>query len=169
MIKKLLPIVLLLVGSGAGVGAGIFLRPAPVEVEIHSEDKAEKHDEKPAKEAEKKDDESGPLDSEYVKMSNQFVVPIVKDGRVASMVVMSLSIEVPEGKKDDVLLREPKLRDSFLRVLFDHANIGGFEGAFTEANTLAILRSALKEIAQKDMGVEMISDVLILDIARQDY
>lgn len=169
MLKKLFPIVLLLVGSGAGVGAGIFLRPAPAEEEQHAEEKAEDHEEDHAKTAESKDDDATALDSEYVKMNNQFVVPIVKDGRVASMVVMSLSIEVPVGKKDAVLLREPKLRDSFLRVLFDHANIGGFEGAFTEANTLSVLREALREIAQKDMGADMISDVLILDIARQDY
>lgn len=168
MLKKLLPIVLLAIGSGAGVGAGIFLRPAPVEEEQHAGDTEEKHEEDHA-EAPKDHDEETPLDREYVKMSNQFVVPIVKDGRVASLVVMSLSIEVPAGGKDDVLVREPKLRDSFLRVLFDHANIGGFEGDFTDANTLAVLRTALREIAQKDMGVDMVSDVLILDIARQDY
>ena len=51
--KKLLPLILLLVGLGAGVGAGIFLRPAshvddhamlgegmPVELE-HAEDKTD--------------------------------------------------------------------------------------------------------------------------------
>ena len=64
--------------------------------------------------------------------------------------------------------KEPKLRDSFLQVLFDHANIGGFDGAFTNANNLAVLRGALREVAQKDMG-DQVTDVLIVEIARQDY
>ena len=64
---------------------------------------------------------------EYVKLSNQFVVPVVKGKTVVSLVVLSLSLEVPEGQKDAVFRREPKLRDSFLQVLFDHANIGGFD------------------------------------------
>ncbi|MFL4469477.1 hypothetical protein ACERZ8_06195 [Tateyamaria armeniaca] len=42
------------------------------------------------------------------------------------------------------------------------------DGEFTNANNLDILRSALREVAQKDMG-DQISDVLIVEIARQDY
>ena len=41
MLKKLMPIVLLLVGTGAGVGAGIFMRPVPVETAEGSEAYAE--------------------------------------------------------------------------------------------------------------------------------
>ena len=59
-------------------------------------------------------------------------------------------LKVAAGMKDEVFQREPKLRDSFLQVLFDHANLGGFEGAFTEAGTLGGLRKALREVAQKD-------------------
>ncbi|MBY5933627.1 flagellar basal body-associated FliL family protein [Tateyamaria omphalii] len=159
--KKLLPLILLLIGAGAGVGAGIFMRPEPdPTVAESSEDTAEVE-----KQAEENTDIS---DREYVKMNNQFVVPVVKGDSVQALVVMSLSLEVPAGQKDAIYSREPKLRDSFLQVLFDHANVGGFDGAFTNANNLAVLRSALREVAQKDMG-DQISDVLILEIARQDY
>ncbi|SPH19354.1 hypothetical protein ASD8599_00079 [Ascidiaceihabitans donghaensis] len=160
--KKLLPLILLLVGSGAGVGAGVFMRPPPPEM---TEEEAQIHAEK-QKELESESEE--PPTSEYVKLSNQFVVPIVNDERVNAMVVMSLSIEVEAGQRDAVFLREPKLRDSFLQVLFDHANIGGFDGEFTSARNLAILRQALVEIARKDMG-DTVTDVLIQEIARQDY
>ncbi|WP_223428004.1 flagellar basal body-associated FliL family protein [Tateyamaria pelophila] len=159
--KKLLPLILLLVGSGAGVGAGIFLRPGPVPEE-QSEDA-----EKMSVEAEGTQ-EANDVDHEYVKMNNQFVVPVVEGDQVTALVVLSLSLEVPAGQKDVIYAKEPKLRDSFLQVLFDHANIGGFEGAFTNANNLAVLRGALREVAQKDMG-DQISDVLIIEIARQDY
>jgi len=160
MIKKLLPLVLLLVGAGAGVGAGIFLRPAPEPMDIAESEEAPK--------AAVEEEEETNLDREYVKMNNQFVVPIVSDEKVQALVVLSLSLEVPVGQKDAIYAREPKLRDSFLQVLFDHANIGGFDGAFTNANNLAVLRGALREVAQKDMG-DGITDVLIIEIARQDY
>jgi len=68
-----------------------------------------------------------------------------------------------------LIKREPKLRDSFLRVLFDHANMGGFEGNFTNAQVLGRLRAALREVAQQDLGVDVAQDVLIVEIARQDY
>ena len=115
------------------------------------------------------DPENPPAEMEYVKLSNQFVIPVVEGKIVVALVVVSLSLEVPEGNKDAVFRREPKLRDSFLQVLFDHANIGGFNGAFTEANNLAVLRNALREVGQKEMGKDIIKDVLILEIARQDY
>ncbi len=100
-------------------------------------------------------------------MNNQFVVPVVKDGRVASMIVLSLSLEVAAGNTEAVYQREPKLRDAFLRVLFDHANVGGFSGSFTDGANLLVLRTNLKEAAALVLG-PVVSDVLITDIARQD-
>ena len=164
--KKLLPLIFLLIGAGAGVGAGVFLRPPPPPIEAEAETDGETAAEEKPKEAEEDDGE--PPEYEYVKLSNQFVIPIVQSGAVASMVVMSLTVEVKAGFKDQIYNREPKLRDSFLQVLFDHANVGGFRGEFTSASNLAVLRAALKEIAVRDGG-DIISDVLILEIARQDY
>lgn len=161
--KKLLPLILLLVGTAAGGGVGLVLRPAPEAPEIAEDGEAKQ--EKPAKE--KVEEEKAPV--EYVKLNNQFVVPVVKNRVVVSLVVMALSLEVPEGTKEDVFKKEPKLRDSFLQVLFDHANVGGFDGSFTEAGALDHLRTALREVAQRDLGKDMISDVLIVEIARQDY
>jgi flagellar FliL protein len=158
--KKLLPILLLLLGSGAGVGAGIFIRPAPEPADEIAETEPAEVEEVRTAEA------NGP--SEYAKMSNQFVVPVVDHDKVTALVVLSLSVEVSLGQKEAVYAKEPKIRDSFLQVLFDHANIGGFDGAFTNANNLDVLRGALREIAQKDVGDQVI-DVLIVEIARQDY
>lgn len=171
MLKKILPLVLLLIGTGVGVGAGMVMRPAPEPPEQGATAEEGGHDEA-ARDAEAEEprgpDNPAPA-MEYVKLNNQFVVPVVQDQVVVALVVLALSIEVPEGQKEAVFRREPKLRDSFLQVLFDHANIGGFDGAFTAANNLAVLRSALREAGQKDVGVDIIKDVLILEIARQDY
>lgn len=160
---KLLPILLILVGIGGGIGAGLVLRPDPAQeaalpdckpVETQSEHAA-------------LDDHGLPMLPEYVKLNNQFIVPVVDRERVASLVVLSLSLEAKAGASDAVFAREPKLRDVFLQVLFDHANVGGFRGAFTEAGTMDSLRQSLLDAAQGVMGRD-VTDVLITDIARQD-
>lgn len=166
MLMKLLPIIFLIFGSAMGVGAGYFMRqPENAAPAKHTEKETEKQSEHTADKAHKTDKD----EKAYVKLNNQFVVPVVKNKAVVALVVLSLSLEVPEYEKDGVFKREPKLRDSFLQVLFDHANMGGFDGAFTDANNLAVLRNALREVGQKDLGQDVLYDVLILDIARQDY
>lgn len=165
MIKKLFPILLALVGLAAGVGGGMALRPDPEIVSIDPCGDMETS----STHAENASTEEENVDStyEYVKLSNQFVVPDLEDGRVAAMVVLSLSLETTTGAREAIFLREPKLRDAFLQVLFDHANTGGFKGAFTDSSTMTNLRNALTEIAQKTIGDE-INDVLVVDIVRQD-
>lgn len=193
MKKLILPILLALVGLGAGAGAGHFLRPAPA-AEAPAEPSAEgavaaehgaeakageaKHGEaKPgeAKEAKAHESEASgghgaegehPA-TEYVKLNNQFIVPVVENGKVQSLVILSLSLEVTFGESAKVYAQEPKLRDGFLQVLFDHANAGGFDGSFTSSNAMDVLRAALLESAQSAIG-PLVSGVLITDIVRQD-
>lgn len=166
MLKKLLPILLAVIGLSAGVGGGMALRPAPEIVSIDPCGDVEMemaHDDT----EHTAEDASETLDFEYVKLNNQFVVPDLEDGRVAAMVVLSLSLEATIGTREAIYAREPKLRDAFLQVLFDHANTGGFRGAFTDSATMTNLRNALTEVAQKTIGKD-INDVLVIDIVRQD-
>lgn len=153
MMRKILPILLGILGLLAGAGAGYFLRPAadPATQEAHA---------KPA--------EPDPaLEPEYAKLSNQFIVPVMQKGKVSAMVILSLSLQVTKGMSPDVYNAEPKLRDAFLQVMFDHANSGGFSGAYTDGSNMVLLRAALLEAAKSIMG-EKVSDVLITDIVRQD-
>ncbi|MEM5476663.1 flagellar basal body-associated FliL family protein [Pacificibacter sp. AS14] len=167
MIKKLLPIVLALVGLGVGVGGGMALRPDPEIVSIDPCGDMETGDTHAKGNPADEEDEETDSAYEYVKLNNQFVVPDLDDGRVTAMVVLSLSLEAKTGAREAIYAREPKLRDAFLQVLFDHANTGGFKGAFTDSGTMTNLRNALTEIAQKTIGKE-INDVLVIDIVRQD-
>jgi flagellar protein FliL len=150
MIKKLLPVLLGLLGLGLGIGAGIFLRPP---VEEHA-----------AVEEVPVDPELMP---EYVKLANQFIVPVMAKGKVHAMVILSLSLEVTNGKAQEIYSVEPKLRDVLLQVMFDHANAGGFDGSYTDGANLLLLRKALLEAA-KGVLKDVVSDVLIVDIVRQD-
>lgn len=159
--RKLLPIILALLGTGAGVGAGIFLMPA----QGHEEASIDCPD--PGAPVATGAPVAEPEDREYVKLNNQFVVPVVVDGRVGSMVVMSLSVEMSGGNSQLLFDREPKLRDAFLQEMFEHANVGGFDGAFTEARNLAPLREGLLAAAHRVLGSVAI-DVLITEIGRQD-
>ncbi len=159
MLRKLLPVLLVLVGCGAGAAAGVFLRPSEPHAEEAAADTPEEHGASAESGAE-------PL-HEYVKLNNQFVVPVMADGRVSSLVVLSLSLEVTPGQIERVYEMEPKLRDSMLQVLFDHANSGGFNGSFTDGANMVLLREALLETALRILGKD-VTDVLIVDIVRQD-
>lgn len=171
MKKILLPLVLLLVGVGGGVGAGLFLLPDEA-------DPTETLATNPCGEAPQDgrampvsaaavDNHGDPVVNEYAKLNNQFIIPIVDDGAVSSLVVIALSVEVGPGQKDNVFLAEPKLRDAFLQAMFVHANIGGFSGNFTSAQNLRPLREDLVRRA-KSIIPGIAKDVLIMDIVRQD-
>lgn len=170
---KFLPVLLAIMGLGAGVGAGLALRHEPAATDSAADGSCpcdcatltaalESAGIDPYAPAETDDS-----DSDFVKLNNQFVVPVVKGERIAAMVVLSISLEVPAGGAEPVYQREPRLRDKFLQVLFDHANSGGFDGAFTAGRNMESLRTGLLETARQELGAS-IKDVLITDIARQD-
>jgi len=163
---KILPILLALIGVGAGIGAGVMLKPEPVE-EHAVADCGPQTDAEHTAIAPDVDEHGDEILPEYVKMHNQFVIPVVEDGKMAALVVMSISLEVTAGGKEATFQREPKLRDAFNQILFDHANAGGFDGAFTSSNNMTVLRDALYEIAVKVAG-PVVKDVLIAEIVRQD-
>lgn len=165
--RKLIPLILILVGLGTGTGAGYLLRPDPDPVAI--ELPAEGDLSPPSAQDDKVDaGETDPeLLPEFVKLTNQFIVPVVETDRITSLVILSLSLEVEAGGTEKVYAQEPKLRDAVLQLLFDHANTGGFRGSFTDADNLVILRRGLLEVAQGVLG-DTVKNVLITDILRQD-
>lgn len=103
----------------------------------------------------------------YVALDDQFVVPVIEDGRLTGLVTMTLGLETGPAGADIVLEREPKVRDALLRVLLDHANTGGFEGGFTDDGRVDALGEALLEGARAVVGPP-VRDVLILNLLRQD-
>ncbi len=159
----IIPVAMTLLGTGAGVGAGLFLAPEPIPAPDATSDDTTADPSLPAAPAPL----ALPQEREFARLNNQFIVPVVEDGAIASLVVMSLSLEVASGARDAVFATEPKLRDRFLQVMFDHANTGGFSGNFTAGPNMRALRNSLLEAAQ-DVNGARVSDVLIIDIVRQD-
>jgi flagellar protein FliL len=141
MLRKLLPTLLAVSGLGIGLGAGFFLRAgndaAAGAVVFVEGDAAGGQGGKPGTEAQSerstaamedlaglssepnnaKNGNNGEKSVEYVRFSNQFVIPIVEQGHVASMVMLALSLEVAQGQTDRVHEFEPKLRDAFLQIM----------------------------------------------------
>jgi len=164
--KLILPLILGLAGGGAGIGAAMLM-PAP-EPDM-AEQSCTPDEPKEATETADSGDRETAIDAgrDYAKLNNQFIVPVVSEGEVAALVVVSLSVEVSAGGKETVFVHEPRLRDAFLQVMFDHANTGGFDGAFTSSPNMRILRDGLRREATAILG-DLASDVLIVDIVRQD-
>ena len=154
----ILPVFALVAGLGAGLGAGLFLNPA--------------EEPPPAETAE--DTEAAPFEppapgqpAEFADLGNQFVVPVVRDGAVRALVLVSVTLEVTEGGSAAVHSLEPRLRDAFLQVFFDHANAGGFDDRFTQNDRMSLLRQGLREAAHRLLG-PVLRDVLIVDMVRQE-
>lgn len=156
------------------MGAGLFLAPpedvSEVECDPTVDENCPETETAPATAAEEPNgsNESGEgILFDYVKLSNQFVVPIIRDERVAALVVVSVTLEVDVGAGAAVFDREPRIRDAFLQEMFDFAYLGGFDGPFTKSENLMSLRRALKEIGQRIAG-PVVKDVLIVDLVRQE-
>ena len=162
--KLIIPIILALLGTGAGVGAAIVMGADKQshETEIACMPAAEKT----VAETPPSSEEAPPSDGEFVKLANQFLVPVLVQDEVDAMVVMSLSLEVEPGTTSEVFHLEPKIRDKFLQILFDHANKGHFGSGYTSNRSLEILRNALRAAAQ-DITRGKTRDVLIVEIAKQ--
>jgi flagellar FliL protein len=177
-VKFLVPLVFAFAGVAAGVGAGVTLRPAPASgndagggAEAHGKAAGETGAKSQGARTTHggKDHGGGDHEADYVSLGNQFIVPILKESRVRSLVVMAIDLEVSAGGSPKIRKIEPKLRDAFLTVLFDHANAGGFNGTFTSSGAMDILRGALREAGQKAVGEELLTDVLITSIVRQEF
>jgi flagellar basal body-associated protein FliL len=149
---KILPILLMLLGLAGGAGAGFMLRPDPPEAVEEADAKAP-----PQAEA---------APSAIYDLDGQFLVPLVEDGRVVSLVVVELALQVDEMAQDSVAAKEPLLRDRLLQILFDHANVGGFDGLFTSNNNMTLLRRVLLEEAGQVMQEGVVQEVLITNILR---
>ena len=173
--KKLLPIILILLGAVGGGAAGMFLKPAPepkdeehAEGKGDGEHKGEDQDELAADLP--PDGEHGATpegERDYVKIGRQIIIPVVQDGETQALMLFELAVDVPLGQRASVVDREPRLRDAFLRELFEMSYTGAFMTTFTDDRVIEELRRNLVAAARAHLG-DIVSDVLILDVMRQE-
>ncbi len=153
--KKILPIIILLLGVIGGAGAGVFLKPTPSADAEHAAAAEEKLD--PAEVAERS----------FVKIGRQTIVPVVQEGETRALMLFELAVDVPATKVDDVHSMEPRLRDAFLRELFQMSYTGAFLTDFTEERVIEELRRNLTAAARTYLGHNQ-AELLILDVMQQE-
>ena len=158
---KLLAVLLVPIGLIAGLAGGHLLAP-PIEEEPKEELKQEAMVEQVKAPA--------PLDladTDYANLDKHFIVPVIENGAVSSLVVITMAVEVSRENKELVFEHEPKLRAEFLNVFFNHAQSGGFSGVFIQSQLMGDLRASLNAAAWSVLG-DAARQVLITSLTRQD-
>lgn len=103
----------------------------------------------------------------YMKFSRQFVVPVIGEAGVSSLIVLDINLEVPPSETETIYLQEPKLRDSLLATLLALSNNGAFSNRLLDQANLDAVRAKLLESARAIIG-DSAQNVLILNVTRQD-
>lgn len=180
--KNIVSIITLAVCIGAGSAGGFFLKSGAGASStagdgLASSDK--KHDDKGHdadkghdKKAEKKgkhgkSDYASSGKAEYYKFTREFIVPIMKDERVESLVIININLETEPGVSQSLFTMEPKLRDNIMTTLIDLSNDGHTLERMTSAENYETIRSMIKKnlTSVVSTGIE---NVLIVDLAKQD-
>ena len=164
MLKKIMPLIALLLGLAGGGTAAIVLAPAKDTEAGHDGNSETTH--QPAA-TDESADPATPDSMEIVKLPSQFVVPVILDNRVRAMVILTVALEVETGQGDRVRALEPKLRDEFLAELFNLAALDGFRDDLISRKTLELVKHALTARSTEVLGTKDVT-VLITDMARQD-
>ncbi|MDP1556534.1 MAG: flagellar basal body-associated FliL family protein [Hyphomonas sp.] len=103
----------------------------------------------------------------YYKFTREFVVPIIRNGRVQSLVILNLNIEADESISQKLFEMEPKLRDNIMTTLITLSNDGKtFESMTTVENYESIRSMVLMNL--KTVVSTGINNVLIVDFAKQE-
>lgn len=139
----------------------------------HGDDHADKgHDKKP------KEDKSAGKDSHgaakapaggtaYYKFTREFVVPMIDNGRVESLVILNINLEVDAAQSQALFSMEPAIRDNIMTTLVGLSNDGRTFESITDIENYETIRTMVL-MNLKKMSVTGINNVLILDMARQD-
>lgn len=157
--------------TALGGGSSAAHDKASDDKDAHDKDAKDSHGKKAEKGGHGKDakgdhDASGD-DKEYLNFKRQFVVPVVKDDAVEALILLNIGIETPNGKRDDMYRLEPRFRDAFIRELLQLSDSGYFDSELTSSATYEVIRETLFRAAS-EINKEGVSDVLILDLSRQD-
>jgi len=181
MMKKLLPIIIALVGLGGGLAGGTAMKPQSNEVD-HSDDG--KHTVADGKgstgEHGKTNDHASATDSHgntadghgvsdeliYVGLAKPFFVPVLRRDNNNVLVRLDIHLEVPDSLKSSVEKHEPKLRDAFLRTVMNFSHDGGFTRVH-DGEGFTILRDDLLVSARKVLGSK-VKTVLIGEILTRE-
>ena len=193
MMKLIAPALIAGLFGAAGGAAAVYLKsgssaPADASTAAHGNDGQEKkdaghgssddgHGAKPKKDKDaghgaKSGSGHGSGDSasgapSYYKFSREFVVPIIADDRVKSLVILNLNLQVDSAASQSLFSQEPALRDNIMTTLIA---LSADDTIFNSLNSIEhyeTIRSMILKNLQNSFS-SSVENVLILDMARQD-
>lgn len=181
MIKKFLSSLILVLAVVIGVSAADYVRNKSAQnepnglknsISIKMKKSGKQKSKKPKnnnhkKEAKGEKDKSASDAITYMKFKRQFVVPVMGNGKINSLVILNLNLELNSSAPTSLYTLEPKLRDAFMRELLSLSHEGVFSNDLTSPETYEKLRTTLL-LASQDVIKEGVNNVLILDLVRQD-
>ena len=180
VITSVVAIIFIALGSFAGVmlktpsSAAAASDEAAAEADDHGDElkkDAKKDDHGHAKKDAKKGDKyassGGSGNSEYYKFSREFVVPVMRNEQVKSLVILHINLETASGVADDLFSEEPKLRDNIMTTLIGLSNDGRTLDEPTQIDNYEMIRSMVL-MNLRDAFSDGIINVLIVDMAKQE-
>ena len=103
----------------------------------------------------------------YFRFSREFVVPVLEDDRVASLVILNINLEVDSSISASLFSQEPKLRDNIMSTLIALSGDGDTFRNITQVESYESVRSMVL-MNLKSVVPNGIENVLIVDMAKQD-
>lgn len=184
--KSIISIAVLVVSVALGSVGGLMLKSGSGGGDTASDDKkAYSHAKKDDDHGKEKDDGHGkkdkhakkdkhggdtisdPSKSEYYKFTREFVVPIMRDETVRSLVILNINLEVESGMNSELFSMDPKLRDNIMSTLVALGNDGVTLERMTSAESYETIRSMVKKNLNSVVA-SGIKNVLIVDLGKQD-
>ena len=112
--------------------------------------------------------DKGPVNEvSFYKFSREFVVPVIRDSKVDSLVILNIALEVDGETSQKLFALDPKLRDNIMSSLITLSNEPAvFDNMTQVENYERIRREVLENLS--NVVPEGIENVLILDFAKQD-
>ena len=157
--------------NGAGAPSGTSDHTSAPKDKSHTAEKAGGHGSEPT---EKKDSHaakeshgspaSGAVD--YFKFTREFVIPVMRESRVESLVILNINLEVDSNVTSKLFAMEPKIRDNIMTTLIELSNDGSTLEAIANLENYESIRATVLMNLQKIVP-EGIKNVLIVDMAKQ--
>ncbi|MCF6328399.1 MAG: hypothetical protein L3J02_01175, partial [Henriciella sp.] len=149
--KHIIPALVAIVFIVAGGVGGHFLKSrsgAPATPDGYDK-KADSHGaKKPKKDNHSKKGKSAKPPSSavvYYKFSREFVVPIMRDNRVDSLIILNINLEADSKVSQELFSMEPKLRDNIMTTLITLSNDGTTFESFADVESYETIRSMIAQ------------------------
>lgn len=103
----------------------------------------------------------------FHRFSREFIVPLIDNGRVSSLVILNINLEVDAAVSQTLFSMEPALRDNIMTTLITLSNDGRTFESISSIENYESMRAMILMNLKKTVP-NGINNVLILDMARQD-